>query len=289
MGRIVGGFLVPHDPVMFVAPDAPSQDIQRRMWEAYAECARRLAALDVSTVIIVGSDHYMLFGTSCLPSFLIGTGDVDGPLDQLPGLARKKMSSNEKLASFIADHGRQHGLDWAEARALTVDHGIAIPEQKIVQPASVEGRSIATIPIYLASGVDPYIRMARAVQVGEGLRRAVEAYPGDERVAIIGSGGLSHWVGTAEMGRVNESFDRRIIDMALAGDSKAMTALSDEYILSEGGNGGMEVRNWACALAAVEEATGELIDYAAVPEWVTGLGFVALLPRADRRFTGGVR
>ncbi len=278
MGRIVGGFLVPHDPVMFLAPQAPTVDIQKRMWGAFDECARRLALLEPTSVVIVGADHYMLFGTSCLPSFLIGTGDVDGPLDALPGLKRRIIPTSEALASFIAEHGHANGLDWAVARALTVDHSIGVPEQKIVQPLREAGRSLGTIPVYLAAGVDPYIKLGRAAQVGAGIRRAVEAFPGDERVAVIGSGGISHWVGTAEMGRVNEDFDRRILGFAGEGDLKGLTTLSDEYILREGGNGGMEVRNWACAMGAMGAFRGEVIDYAAVPEWVTGLGFVELKP-----------
>jgi protocatechuate 4,5-dioxygenase beta chain len=278
MGQVVGGFLVPHDPVMFVAPQAPEVTVRDRMWGAFAECARRLAALKPTSVVIVGADHYILFGTSCLPSFLIGTGDVEGPLDALPGLKRRPIPTNEHLATFIAEHGRDNGLDWAVARALTVDHAIAVPDQKIVQPVRDSGRAVATIPVYLAAGVDPYIKLRRAAEVGEGIRRAIEAFPSDERVAVIGSGGISHWVGTAEMGRVNEAFDREILGFAERGDLAALTALTDDYILSEGGNGGMEVRNWACAMAAVGGAHGQVVDYAPVPEWVTGLGFVELIP-----------
>lgn len=276
MGKIVGGFLAPHDPVMFVAPQAPAQDIRDRMWNAFEHCSQRLQALNADAVVVIGSDHYMLFGTGCLPAFLIGTGDVDGPLDQLPGLRREAIPAHEALASFIASHGRANGLDWAVARALTVDHAIAIPDQKIVKPARSPQRSLPTVPVYLASGVDPYITLRRAMQVGQGIRRAVEAFDDDVRVAVIGSGGLSHWVGTAEMGQVNEAFDRRILDFALRGDTEGMASLSDEYILSEGGNGGMEIRNWLCAMAAAGSFTGELIDYEPVPEWVTGLGFVQM-------------
>jgi protocatechuate 4,5-dioxygenase beta chain len=276
MAKVVGGFLVPHDPVMFVAPDAPKPDIRERMWNAFSICARRLAELRPTSVVIVGADHYMLFGTDCLPSFLIGTGDVDGPLDVLPGLMRGAIPDSAPLAAHIAEHGHANGFDWAVARAFTVDHSVGIPNQMIVQPMRDAGAKVGTIPVYLASGVDPYIRLSRAVEVGRQIREAVESWPGDERVAVIGSGGISHWVGTAEMGRVNETFDREILDYAVRCDTVSMANLSDAYILYNGGNGGMEIRNWACAMGALAGARGEIIDYAAVPEWVTGLGFVQL-------------
>ena len=81
------------------------------------------------------------------------------------------------------------------------------------------------------------------------------------------------------MGRVNTVFDREIIGYAEAGDLDALCALSDEYILKHGGEGGMEIRNWACAMGALEGARGETIAYEAVPEWVTGLGFVQMHPQ----------
>lgn len=276
MGQIVGGFLVPHDPVMFVIPDAPAADVAKRMWGAFQTCADRLAELKATSVIIIGADHYFNFGTGCLPQYIIGTGDVDGPLDTLPGLKRQVIPASEKLASFIADHGHDNGFDWAVARAFTVDHAVAIPDRLIVDPVRGKGQSIGTIPVYIAAGVDPFIKMKRAIQLGGAIKAAVEAMPEDERVVVIGSGGISHWVGTPEMGKVNEAFDQEIMGYACTGNLSAMEGLSDEYILENGGNGGMEIRQWACAMGAMPGSKGEIIDYAPVPEWVTGLGFVQL-------------
>lgn len=276
MGKIVGGFLVPHDPVMFVAPEAPQESVAQRMWGAFATCAQRLAQLNATSVVIIGADHYMLFGTGCLPQYLIGTGDIDGPIDALPGLRRGVIPDSQKLASFIAEHGKDNGFDWAVGRAFTVDHAVAIPNQLIVEPVRAQGQRIGTIPVYLASGVDPFIKMQRAIALGGAIKAAIEASPEDERVVVIGSGGISHWVGVPEMGKVNEVFDREIMDYAVRGDLAGMGALTDEYILANGGNGGMEIRQWACAMGTMPGAKGEIIDYAAVPEWVTGLGFVQL-------------
>lgn len=276
MGKIVGGFLVPHDPVMFIAPNAPQEAVAQRMWGAFATCAERLAGLNATSAVVIGADHYMLFGTGCLPQYLIGTGDVDGPIDPLPGLRRGVIPDNQKLASFIAEHGKDNGFDWAVGRAFTVDHAVAIPNQLIIEPVRAKGQQIGTIPVYLASGVDPFIKMRRVIELGAAIKAAIEASPDNERVVVIGSGGISHWVGVPEMGKVNEAFDREIMDYAVRGDLAAMEALSDDYILANGGNGGMEIRQWACAMGAMPGAKGEIIDYAAVPEWVTGLGFVQL-------------
>ncbi|SEQ97644.1 protocatechuate 4,5-dioxygenase, beta chain [Amphritea atlantica] len=277
MAKIVGGFLVPHDPIMFVAPNAPDKIVADKAWEAYETCAQNLAAMDVTTVIIVGNDHYMLFGTTCLPKYCIGTGHVEGPIDRLPGLNKALVNNNEALASFIASDGAEQGFDWAVARSFTTDHAFSIPYQLIVQRAeAISGREIKAIPVYLGSAVDPFISMKRCRELGEQIAASVSRFDSDENVAVIGSGGISHWVGVKESGKVNPEFDQRIIDLCCNQDLDQMIALSDEQILEQGGNGAMELRNFVCAMAAVGAGTVSLIEYQPVPEWVTGLGFMEL-------------
>lgn len=277
MAKIVGGFWVPHDPVMFVAPDAPEKSVADRMWKAYETCGKRMAELDATAAIIVGNDHYILFGTNCLPRYLIGTGDVDGPIENLKGLERGVVENHQALAQHIVKQGDVENFDWSVARSFTVDHAFSIPHQYLVAVAEKElGRTIPSIPVYLASGVDPFISLKRTRELGEHIRRAVESFPEDERVVIIGSGGISHWVGTVEMGQVAEDFDHEILDLGVNGDLDGLTRYSNEEILERGGNGAMEIRNFICAMAAVPNPKGEVIDYAPVREWVTGLGFLQI-------------
>lgn len=279
MGKIVGGFWMPHDPVMFVAPEAPSEEVRGRVWGAYERCAQRLAELEPTSVIIVGCDHYILFGTHCLPRYVIGTGDVDGPIEGLPGLSKGVVLNQQALAGHIVEQGEREGIDWTVSRSFTIDHSFSIPHQLVVRPAEkVLGRELPSIPVYLACGVDPYISLPRAAQLGRQIRAAVESFDAGERVVIIGSGGISHWVGTAEMGQVSEDFDREILAHGVEGHLAELIAYSNEEILSRAGNGAMEIRNFACAMAAVPGARGEIIAYEPVPEWVTGLGFLQLIP-----------
>ncbi|NIF28934.1 protocatechuate 3,4-dioxygenase [Pantoea sp. Tr-811] len=277
MGKIVGGFWMPHDPVMFVAPKAPPEAQREAVWGAYGQCAERLAALRPTSVIIVGCDHYILFGTHCLPRYVIGTGDVEGPIDRLPGLAREQVPNHGRLAEHIVEHAQAEGIDWTVARSFTVDHSFSIPHQLVIKPAqALLGRELPTIPVYLACGVDPYITLSRAADLGRQIRAAVESFDDEERVVIIGSGGISHWVGTVEMGLVAEDFDQEILRHGINGDLQALCAYSDAEILRRAGNGAMEIRNFVCAMAALDRPQGEVIAYEAVPAWVTGLGFVQL-------------
>lgn len=273
MAEIVGGFFMPHVPLITAEPDAPAKDKVARVRSAFAAVVERVRALEVDTVINIGADHYGLFGPHCVPQCLIAIGDLEGPAEVWLRVEKRHLPANEKLARHIMSHGHEAGVDWAFATSFTVDHATMVPYHLAVEPAGAE---IRVIPIYLNEAVEPFIPSRRALQIGRQIRAAVESWPGRERVAVFGTGGISHWVGTAEMGRVNEQFDQNIMAMVESGDVEGMIALSDEEILATAGNGALEIKSWICAIGAVETNTPRVIAYEPVPEWCTGFGFAEL-------------
>jgi protocatechuate 4,5-dioxygenase beta chain len=234
MAKIVGGFLLPHDPLVTASPEAPSKEQGDAVRGGFSHVARRLEELEADTVIVVGDDHYTVFGPHCLPRYLIAIGDAAGPIEPWVGLPQQPFRINQTLARHIMLHG------------------------------------------LINSGVEPLISNRRCHQLGQQLRAAVEAWQGSERVAILGTGGISHWVGMKEMGRVNVEWDKMIMAAVERGDAEAIIALSDEEIIRESGNGGLEIKNWLVALGFIDRFRGEVIEYQAVNEWVTGCGFMEL-------------
>ncbi|MFJ8745560.1 hypothetical protein ACIRL2_40115 [Embleya sp. NPDC127516] len=276
MGTVVGGFVMPHDPMMFTAPDAPPAPVRARVLQAYEEIARHVARLRPTTLVVFGADHYVLFGPGCLPQLLIATGDIDGPVERLPGLSRAQLPDDRRLARHIAGHGHDNGVDWAVAPSITADHSVVIPYHLV-------GRSLGLplIPVYLACGVDPLLPLHRAAAAGAALRAAVEAYDQDARVVVIGSGGISHWVGTDRMGEINADFDRHVLRLVCDGDIDALCALDDSDVERRAGNGALEIRTFIAAMSAVGPLRGDVIAYEPVPEWITGLGFASLTPQTS--------
>ncbi|MBU0823653.1 MAG: protocatechuate 3,4-dioxygenase [Alphaproteobacteria bacterium] len=268
MANVVGGFLMSHDPLVFINPRKVDSSV---VLAAYDTILERVRQLDATTAVIIGADHYILFGPNCLPQMAIGIGDVQGPIDPLPGVERGGIKGNPSLAQHIMRVGHEEGFDWAAAKSINVDHSVGIP----VRRSLPSDGSVATIPVYLAAGVQPLIRTQRAYDLGGSIRRAIEAYPGDERVVVIGSGGLSHWVGLPQMGRINKAFDKLILDAVERGEPEALINLTDDYILEHGGNGAMEIRQLLCAMGAVRGA-GKVIAYEPWDGGVTGLGFAEL-------------
>nr|ART89849.1 hypothetical protein [uncultured bacterium] len=268
----MGGFCVPHNPLITGKPDAASQAQATRVQAAYQDVRDGIEALNADTVVVVGDDHCAMFAPGCQPSILIGIGDLEGPLEPESWLRipRRHVANNCGLAEHILHFGLEHGFDWAVAKTLVLDHSTMVPLHLAV-PAHVRA-----IPVYISSGMTPLIRGERCRQLGKMISSAISEWAGDERVVIIGTGGISHWVGMSDSGRVNVSFDKMILELVQAGDVDALVALSDQKIIDEGGNGALEIRNWITAMAAVPGCACRLIAYEPVEPWITGLGFIEM-------------
>ncbi|AIT82154.1 protocatechuate 4,5-dioxygenase subunit beta [Novosphingobium pentaromativorans] len=274
MAQIVGGFVLPHNPGITMVPKQRwSPGKHEAIYGHFAEVGARVKALGADTAIVIGSDHYTCFGPHCIPSCLIAIGDVEMPFEDWLGFDRVAIANNEPLARHILDFGLRGGVDWAFAKAITVDHAIAIPYRLSL----ADNQDLKVIPIYLNSGISPLLSSRRAFALGDSVRRAIEAWPGDEKVVVLGTGGMSHWVGDEQMGRVNAEFDEDLMALIEANDVEALIALSDDEVEDAAGNGALEMKNFICAMAMTPAAKGRVIGYEAMPELITGLGFAELV------------
>ena len=270
MAQLIGGFCVPHDPAITAFPHMGNKSKTGNVIDSFARVAARIGELGADTAIVVGDDHYTMFGPHCLPPYLIGIGDLEGPEEPWLNIDRYPVPNNQPLAEHIMNYGFDHGFDWAVAKTLTLDHGTMIPIHLAVTPNA----GVRAIPVYTAAGVKPLLRTRRCYELGRMIGDAVAAWDRDEKVVILGTGGISHWVGEAQMGRVNEEFDAYVLDCARRGDVMGLVELSDDYVAETGGTGALEIRNWIVAMAALEGWRGELMCYEPIPEWITGLGLV---------------
>ncbi len=162
MAKMVGGFLLPHDPLIAGAPQAAEPAKSENVRAAFATIATRVRELKADTVIVIGDDHYAMFGPHCIPRCLIAIGDVEGPMEDWLGIELGTINNNEPLARHILDTGFADGIDWSFAKSLKVDHAITVPHHFCLR----SNPCVRTIPIYLNAGVPPVISSRRAYEIG---------------------------------------------------------------------------------------------------------------------------
>jgi hypothetical protein len=106
--------------------------------------------------------------------------------------------------------------------------------------------------------------------LGLTVRKALAEYGGVKRVGVLGTGAMSHWIGTPEMGKIDEDWDKEAMDLFAGGRADRFAEWSQEKI-DAGGNGANELRNWISAAAVAGNTRGEVWVYEPEPVWFTGI------------------
>jgi aromatic ring-opening dioxygenase catalytic subunit (LigB family) len=207
-----------------------------------------------------------------MPSVCIGVGETHEapPEPWMKGLPfESPWKGNPELGLYLAERAFKQGFEPTLSYHLEMDHGVAIPLWRMGLT-----KLPAIVPFVINTVEPPLISVRRCLDWGSFLREAIEAYPKNLRVAIMATGGLSHSIGEHDMGRIDEPFDKKCLDLMTTGDIPKLVDFLDQHI-EDGGNGAAEIRNWVMAHKAVEGKGFDLIGYHPYPEWYVGCAFAS--------------
>ena len=135
---------------------------------------------------------------------------------------------------------------------------------------------VPLVPIAMNCTVPPIPSSERVYHLGQVLRDVVTAqWPGEERVAVIATGGLAHEPGGPRYFWVDEAFDRWFLDLLAEGDHDKIVRECSLARMEEAGSGGTaELLAWIAALPFTA-GPAEVLGYTPSMSWRTGTGFVA--------------
>jgi aromatic ring-opening dioxygenase catalytic subunit (LigB family) len=273
-GKVVGAFTASHSPGITGWPERAEAGKREAVEGAYAEVRRRLEELQPDAVVAVSVEHFTNFHLGNLPAFAIATGDsylgpVTPEMGSFLNVKQHQYPGHPEFGRHLYEFALESEFDPALVEGgLDFDENFCVPF-KHLDPES----KYPLVPIIVNGVNPPWPTPKRCFDFGRMVRRAVEAQSLVERVVVIGTGGLSHWVGLPESGNINSDFDRDFIARLEKGDPERLTAYSREEI-DEAGNGAHEIRTWLVAAGAAETAFDVLV-YEPVPEWLTGTSVAA--------------
>jgi hypothetical protein len=257
---LVAAFALPHTPQLLVRPPSEDRELVLRVHAAYAEVKRRLAAARPDVVGVIGGDHIEGFFLNAVPALAVFVGRrAAGEF----GRYRYAFDVHEPLARALVEQGIEAGFDLAYSQELPLDYAFYVPLHfAMPEPA----RPI--VPLYVNVYLPPQPTPRRCYAWGEALRRILDARA--ERVALVASGGLSHFPGTDRYASPDYDFDRALL-AALAEGRGAETARLTGEELDKAGN--VELRTWITLLGALGDARAEALCYE--PSWHHGNAVVA--------------
>src|SRR5437899_1467732 len=195
---LVGAFACAHTPQLLARPGTEDRDLVLRVHAAFARVKRRLEALRVDALAIVAGDHVEAFFLDAVPALAVYVGtECTGSF----GRYRYRFPIHEPLARSIVEQGVERGFDLFYTQHAPLDYAFYVPLH-FAMPAP----AVPIVPLYVNVYLPPQPTPARCYAWGRALRSIVDARP--ERVALVASGGLSHFPGTDRYASPDFDFDR---------------------------------------------------------------------------------
>jgi 2,3-dihydroxyphenylpropionate 1,2-dioxygenase len=280
--------------------------------DALRDAAGALLQSKPDVIVIVGSNHFRGFWLDLMPAFTIGVGEVLSSGEH--GTPAGAMAAHAALGREVCASLMRQNFDIAFSSRLTVDHGVSHAIQWIVGESA-----LPIVPIVVNCFAPPLPSLKRCQAFGMALERALCESVSCQRVAIIGTGGLSHtlpfpdWRAPASdddqflvdswtVGRgrwqefearrrsivvnapprLNERFDTEYLERLTHGRLDTFpNSFSDEELVKLAGNGAAELRAWQIMAAVLGHRPGRVLAYSPMPEWLTGMA-VAIINGSDQ-------
>jgi aromatic ring-opening dioxygenase catalytic subunit (LigB family) len=183
-------------------------------------------------------------------------------------IPRSRVPGDPKLSAQLLDACFDNGFDPTFSDELVFDHATMLPLH-FLNP----NLDVPVVPVIINTLTPPMPTPKRCFEFGQFLGSELER--SEKRVALVATGGLSHWPGEAKHGKINIPFDQKFLETLRSGDRTGLTQYSHQEIYDEAGSGGHEIRTWIALAGAVQSWPAELLAYEPVVPWATGCALVA--------------
>ena len=265
MAKLVGAFASSHGPLIARNWEDVGPERLASVKKTFAELGNRFLQCMPDVLIVVSPDHWVNFFINNLPTVCIGVGEThEGSPEPWLKLPFNEFPGHPRFASHLAQTALNCDFDPSLSHHLKLDHGFMIPLWKmgLTQLPPI-------VPIVVNIIEPPMPSFRRCYAWGEMIKRAIDSYPENIRVAILATGGLSHSIGEPDMGRLDEEYDLQCLEHFKSGDKPTLMNFLDRRT-EAAGNGAAEVRNWVIAHATTGGKGFEVIGYHPYHEWYIG-------------------
>jgi 2,3-dihydroxyphenylpropionate 1,2-dioxygenase len=268
MGEIVAAIGTCHTPYLFTNPPDENPEQLKQAATAMRELGKVLDETKPDVILFLGADHVETFSPTCIPTFCIIAGSR--AIARFAGREIILPVHREMAEDILQKLVTEKNFDMAYSEDAELGHAFAVPFEFVIGK-----RDIPVIPFFTNVYVPPLPTTERCAAFGKALAEIVKGRK--ERVAIIASGGMSHFPGTTKYLHPEFDFDRWLVSQFEAGNTDALLNMTNPQ-LDEVGN--TEMLNWAVMFGATGQVQGELIDY--IPTWHHGLSMMRFIPSRAR-------
>ena len=253
MAQIIGGIATSHTPTIGFAYDTNKQEdpVWKPIFEGYEPVQQWIAEKKPDVLFLIYNDHVTSFFFDHYSHFTLGVGEEFPVADEGGGArALPPLKGDPKLAQHIANGLVADEFDLSYFQNKGLDHGAFSP-MSVVMPHEPDWPA-KVIPLQVGVLEFPTPTARRCYALGQSLRKAILSYPEDIKVAIVGTGGLSHQVHGERAGFNNTEWDMEFMDL-LEKDPERLTGMTIAEYAKLGGVEGAEVIMWLIMRGALSK------------------------------------
>ena len=258
MARIIGGVGTTHVPAIgkAIAEKKQNDPYWRPFFQGFDHVHEWLAAEKPDVAVVFYNDHGLNFFLDKLPTFAVGAAQEYRNEDEGWGIPVSKSAAGiPDLSWHIIERLVADQFDITMCQEMLVDHALTIP-MALMWPGQAAW-PVKIVPIAINTVQHPLPTLARCLELGRAVGRAVEAYDADIKVLMVGTGGLSHQLDGERAGFINKEFDALCMN-GLADDPEALTRYSIAEFVELAGAQGVEFVNWLAMRGALTGKVREL-------------------------------
>lgn len=253
MAILVGGIGASHSPTIGFAKDTGKQNdpAWAPIFEGFAQIREWVKKEKIDVIFTIYNDHVTSFFFDHYSAFCLGIDDQyvaadegGGPRKMAPVKGHLGLSSHIGF-SLVADE-----FDMSFFQGKPVDHGFLSPLGMLGDEDGPWQGSV--VPLQVGVLQLPIPNARRCYKLGKSLRKAIESYPEDLRVAVMATGGLSHQVHGERAGFINEAWDDEFLDLLEKSPEALVEKRLADYALL-GGMEGAEVIMWLIMRGALSD------------------------------------
>ncbi|GIX47530.1 MAG: hypothetical protein KatS3mg131_1741 [Candidatus Tectimicrobiota bacterium] len=259
MGTLVAAMAAPHAPQLVAMPETEDPEQVRQVHAALGTLRQLLAAARPDVLLVIGGDHIEGFFLNAVPALGIYVG---GSCAGSFSIYTYRYDVHEELARFLLEESLNAGFDVLYSQELPLDYAFFVPLH-FVMPSP----PLPIVPLFVNVYLPPQPPPWRCYQWGQTLATLLARRP--ERVALLASGGLSHYPGTPRYAQPDYAFDRWLLHLLEVGRGSELARLSSAQ-LDAAGN--VETRTWITLLGAVGDRPARVLTYQ--PSWHHGYAVV---------------
>ncbi len=276
MARLFAGVGTSHVPSIGAALDngKSGNDYWKPLFDGFGPAREWIAREKPDVCIVIYNDHASAFSLENIATFAIGVGDRFEPADEGYGPRQVPVVEGDPaLAWHLAESLILDDFDMTIVNRMPVDHGLTVPLSIVFDQPEAWPTRVIPLAVNVIQYPQPSGR--RCYHLGQAIRRAVDSYPKDLKVAIFGTGGMSHQLQGERAGLVNAQFDNDFLDRLVA-DPEGLTRISHTEYMREAGSEGIELIMWLIMRGALNAKVEPVYRFYHVPASNTGYGLVVL-------------